>query len=426
MNSSVIPSLQQQAKAFADQLDGGVFWRYVEEQARIGALSPRGIRRLALDAHDNEARLWLAARGRELGCTVAYDDLANVFLRREGADPSLPPLLLGSHMDSQPSAGAYDGALGVMAGLAILQGLQAADVKHRRAIEVVAWTNEEGARFAPGTSGSSWFAGARTYEDIVSARDDAGIGFGEALQHTLALLQDNGLVYRSAPLIPHAYLEFHIEQGPILEQQGVPLGVVAGIQGVHWYEVIVHGKANHAGTTPRSSRADALDGAHSLISAMKEAVYAHDDRIRFTIGKFSLAPGSVNTIPSEARFTVDLRHPEQAVLQQLDQTFGLLAEQRWSNCRVELVRSSAVAPVKFTPVLIGCLSRSAKAYCEDAPVMVSGAFHDAIHLIQVCPTAMLFTTCRDGLSHHPDEQVERADAEVALRAFAMAAYELIQ
>lgn len=416
---------QQQAKSFADDLDGGVFWRYVEEQARIGALTPRGIRRLALDAHDNEARLWLAARGRELDCGVVYDDLANVFLRREGSDPSLPPLLIGSHMDSQPCAGAYDGALGVMAGLAILQGLQAAGVEHRRAVEVVAWTNEEGARFAPGASGSSWYAGERTYQDIVQTRDDAGTSFGEALAQTLALLRQDGLAYRPAPVRPHAYLELHIEQGPILERQGVPVGIVDGIQGVYWYEVTVHGKANHAGTTPRSARADAFDGAHALVSAMKETVYAHDERVRFTIGKFALKPGSVNTIPSEARFTIDLRHPDEAVLHAIDSGFQALAAELWSNCRVELVRTSAVAPVRFTPELVDCLSRSARAYCEAAPVMVSGAFHDAIHLIRFCPTAMLFTTCRDGLSHHPDEVVERADAEVALRAFAMAAYQLI-
>src|SRR5690554_589052 len=311
--------------SLAESLNGEHFWADLQAQAEIGALSPRGLRRLALDDNDNRARLWLIEQGKSLGCRAYYDAMGNVFLRKEGRDSSQAPLLLGSHLDSQPEAGIYDGTLGVVAGLAVLRTLKEQSVEHARPVEVVAWTNEEGARFAPGTSGSSWYAGERAYQDIVPARDDAGMSFGEALAQTLALLKQDGLAYRPAPVRPHAYLELHIEQGPILERQGVPVGIVDGIQGVYWYEVTVRGKANHAGTTPRSARADALDGAHALIGAMKELVYAHDEQVRFTIGKFSLTPGSVNTIPSEARFTIDLRHPDQAVLQAIDSGFEALA-----------------------------------------------------------------------------------------------------
>lgn len=408
------------------RLDGERFWAGVQAQARIGALEGGGIRRLALDEADNRARLWLVEQAGALGCSAHYDDLGNVFLRREGRDPSLAPLLIGSHLDSQPRAGAYDGTLGVVAGLAVLRTLQAQELDHDRPVEVVAWTNEEGARFAPGASGSSWFAGARSRETILAARDDDGIAFGEALETCLSLLAAHGVHHRPAPYVPYAFLELHIEQGPVLESQGLPVCVVSGIQGVNWYEVEVSGKANHAGTTPEATRRDAFMGAHALIAALRSAAARHDGDLRFTIGKFSLWPDSVNTIPQRARFTIDLRHPCQDVLEALDADFHRLATETWAGCTARLRVFSRVAPVRFDATLLATLDKSVAAYCPDAPRLVSGAFHDAIHLARVCPTAMLFTPCRGGISHHPDEHIERADAEVAARALAGTVERLLQ
>ena len=408
-----------------EALDGQRLWEDVQTLATIGGLAPKGIRRLALDAADNQARLWLAEQGRSLGCRVYYDALGNLFVRREGQDADLAPLLIGSHMDSQPQAGAHDGALGVLAGLAVLRTLQQAGIKHRRPLEIVAWTNEEGARFAPGASGSSWFAGQRAYDEIVAALDGEGVRFGDALHECLTLLEDEGLEYRPAPFVPHAFLELHIEQGPMLEQQGKPVGVVSGIQGVNWYRVEVEGVANHAGTTPRQARRDAFDGAHELVTALKVATREQGDDLRFTIGKFSLWPDAVNTIAQRAIFTIDLRHPDADVLEALDRQFHALAEQQWSGCRVSLEVTSRVAPVAFPESLLAVLRESVGSVCAGAPELVSGAFHDAIHLAHVCPTAMLFTPCRAGISHHPDEHIERQDADIAVRALADAASRLL-
>lgn len=412
--------------SLASAVDGDRFWEDVEAQARIGALSPRGLQRLALDDLDNRARRWLMEQGEALGCSAHYDAMGNVFLRREGQDPTLAPLLIGSHLDSQPNAGAYDGTLGVVAGLAVLRALAEHDVTHARPVEVVSWTNEEGARFAPGASGSAWFTGRRDAETILAARDDEGTTFEAALADCLALLEAHGAHFRPEPVVPHTFLELHIEQGPVLEEQGAPVCVVTGIQGVNWYEVELHGQANHAGTTPEAARRDAFMGAHALVGALKAAVAAHDDQVRFTIGKFALSPSSVNTIPQQARFTIDLRHPDPAVLEALDAAFQQLAQRQWSGCTASLQVTSRVAPVAFDDALVAVLDEAVEAHWPEAPRLVSGAFHDAIHLAHLCPTAMLFTPCRAGISHHPDEQIERADAEVAVRTLAHAVEQLLK
>lgn len=412
--------------AAANTLDTDRFWADMEEQARIGALKPRGLGRLTLDESDIQARRWLIEKGHNLGCQGYFDALGNVFLRREGADPSMAPLLIGSHLDSQPSGGAYDGTLGVVAGLAVLRLLHEQNITHCRPIEVVSWTNEEGARFAPGASGSSWFAGRRDIDSILASQDDHAITFGDALTACLSALERTTAQSRPSPFVPYAFLELHIEQGPILDSARIPVCAVTGIQGVNWYDIQVAGAANHAGTTPKEARRDAFMGAHELIHALNQAVTQQDDRVRFTIGKFAVAPDSVNTIPAQARFTIDLRHPEQAVLDALDSEFHRLAGATWSGCEVKLKVSSRVPPVDFDAGLVDRLDSSVRTYAPDAPRLVSGAFHDAIHIAHVCPTAMLFAACRNGISHHPDEHLERHDAEVAAKILASTTLELLQ
>ncbi|WP_445005429.1 M20 family metallo-hydrolase [Halomonas mongoliensis] len=415
----------QASTSLASAVDGQRFWKDLEAQAQIGALSPRGLQRLALDDQDNLARAWLIEQGDALGCSAHYDAMGNVFLRREGLDPTLAPLLIGSHLDSQPNGGAYDGTLGVVAGLAVLRTLVEQGITHARPVEVVSWTNEEGARFAPGASGSAWFTGRRDAEMILTAQDDDGLTFKAALADCLTLLEAHGAHFRTEPVMPHAFLELHIEQGPVLEEQGAPVCVVTGIQGVNWYEVEVHGQANHAGTTPEAMRCDAFMGAHAMVGALKAAVAEHDDQVRFTIGKFTVSPSSVNTIPNQARFTIDLRHPDAAVLEALDAAFQQLAQREWSGCTAQLKATSQVAPVAFDDTLVSVLDEAVQAHCPKAPRLVSGAFHDAIHLAHLCPTAMLFTPCRAGISHHPDEHIERADAEVAVRTLTHAVEQLL-
>jgi N-carbamoyl-L-amino-acid hydrolase len=274
----------------------------------------------------------------------------------------------------------------------------------------VSWTNEEGARFSPGTSGSAVFCGVRSMEETRLIEDGDGVSLGHALDTCLAELDAAGVPRRPLATPMHAFLELHIEQGPILEREGAAVGVVEGIQGVSWFEVIVSGSANHAGTTPRAMRRDALEGACALATALREAARDSEDRVRFTIGKFAVSPGSVNTIPDQVTFTIDLRHPEAATLKALEAEFNALAQQTWAGCQATLAPLSRVEPVAFPATLTALLDDNAHELGITAPRLVSGAFHDSIHLANHCPTAMLFVPCRDGLSHHPDEHTELSDA----------------
>lgn len=378
--------------------------------AKFGARSDGGVARLALDDNDTRARLWLVEQANALGATASVDAIGNVFLDIPGSDPELAPVVTGSHLDSQPAGGKYDGALGVLAGLEALRALKQAGFTPHRPLSLVSWTNEEGARFSPGTSGSAVFCGVRSLDETRQVEDSDGVSLGSALDTCLAALDAAGVPRRSLATPMHTFLELHIEQGPILERAGAAVGVVEGIQGVSWFEVTVTGSANHAGTTPRAMRRDALEGACALATELREAARDNEDRVRFTIGKFTVSPGSVNTIPDHVTFTIDLRHPEAATLKALEAEFNKLAQQSWSGCQATLTRLSRIEPVAFPSTLTALLDDTAQELGITAPRLVSGAFHDAIHLANHCPTAMLFVSCRDGLSHHPDEHTELADA----------------
>jgi len=414
------------AAPFGDAVDTERFWQDMRQQANIGALPGGGLGRLALDDNDIKARLWLIQCGQEIGCDAYYDEVGNVYLRREGRSASAMPLLIGSHLDSQPLGGAYDGTLGVVAGLSVLRTLHEQGSVHARPVEVVSWTNEEGARFSPGTPGSSWFAGTRDMATIGASRDDHGMSFAAALAPCLEALAASGAHLRESAFTPHAYLEMHIEQGPILDATNVPMAAVSGIQGVHWYRFTLSGVANHAGTTPRAMRCDAFMAAHALVTALIDTVGRYDERVRFTIGKFSLTPNSVNTIADQATFTVDLRHPDAQVLTSLDDDFQRLASAPWEGCPATLEVMSRLPPVTFDQQVVERLEHRVHAYVPKAPRLVSGAFHDAIHMAHLCPTAMLFVACRGGISHHPNEHVEAEDAACAVRALAQTAHDLIQ
>ncbi|NQY76687.1 MAG: M20 family metallo-hydrolase [Halomonas sp.] len=378
--------------------------------AKMGGRSDGGVARLALDDNDTRARLWLIEQASALGARASVDAIGNVFLDVPGSDPALEPVVTGSHLDSQPTGGKYDGALGVLAGLEALRALKQAGFTPRRPLSLVSWTNEEGARFSPGTSGSAVFCGVRSLDETRLVEDDDGVSLGRALDTCLAELDAAGVPRRPLATPMHAFLELHIEQGPILERQGVSAGVVEGIQGVSWYEVTVSGSANHAGTTPRAMRRDALEGACALATALREAARDSEDRVRFNIGTFAVSPGSVNTIPDQVTFTIDLRHPEAATLNALDAEFNELAQQTWAGCKATLTSLSRVEPVAFPATLTALLDDTAHELGITAPRLVSGAFHDSIHLANHCPTAMLFVPCRNGLSHHPDEHTELDDA----------------
>lgn len=380
--------------------------------AMIGAREDGGVARLALDDNDTRARLWLVEQASELGAQASVDAMGNVFLDLPGSDPELAPVVTGSHLDSQPAGGKYDGALGVLAGLEALRALKAAGFTPRHPLSLVSWTNEEGARFSPGTSGSAVFCNVRSLEETRRIKDSEGVTMGHALDTCLAEMDAADVPRRSLATPMHAFIELHIEQGPILEREGASVGVVEGIQGVSWLEVTVTGTANHAGTTPRAHRRDAFEGACAVATALREAARDSEDRVRFTIGKFDVSPGSVNTIPDRVTFSIDLRHPEAATLKALEAKFDDITQHTWAGCRVTLAALSRIEPVAFPDALTAQIDAAAGELGITAPRLVSGAFHDAIHLANHCPTAMLFVPCHHGLSHHPDEHTELDDAVV--------------
>lgn len=391
-------------------LDGARLWAELHDLAQLGARTDGGVARLTLDDNDIQARLWLAEQAKAIGCQVRVDPLGNMFVRLPGTDPDLPPITTGSHLDSQPTGGKYDGAYGVLAGLAALRAFREAGVQPRHSLEVVSWTNEEGMRFAPGTSGSACFAGVRREDETRALTDADGISFGEALDACLARLDEAGIERCPLGTPMQTFIELHIEQGPILERQGAPTGIVTGIQGVGWFECEVRGTANHAGTTPRAARQDALEGACALAAALRSAACDDEDLLRFTIGRFQVFPGSVNTIPERVLFTIDLRHPNAGTLDTLETHFQALAAQDWAGCTAALTPLSRIDPIAFPEVVTDVIAEAAAELGQNAPWLVSGAFHDAIHLAGHCPTGMIFIPCKGGISHHPSESIDANDA----------------
>lgn len=402
------------------RIDGARLDALLARFAAIGGLPGGGVHRSALSEEDRRARALLAELARTRGFAVSQDPIANLFVRRAGSDPEAAPVLIGSHLDSQPTGGRYDGALGVLAAFACLEALEAAGTVTRRPIEVVAWTNEEGSRFAPGAMGSSAFAAGAipsVWSDLVDA---AGIAFEAERLATLAALPDAPVVALGWPLA--AYVELHIEQGPILERRGLPIGAVSGTQGTRWYDIVFDGRPAHAGTTPLDFRSDPMAAAVEALAELYDGVMPLDPEARFTVGRMIAEPGSINAIPGRVALSVDLRHPDAGHLDALEVRVAAAcraaAERR--SCVVALDRTLDMPPARFPEAMVETVRAAAAAVGVEALTMPSGAFHDAVFVARVAPTAMIFVPCRDGLSHNEAEYVSpeeiRIGAEVLLAA----------
>ena len=288
-------------------------WQRHAEMAKLGGTPKGGVNRQALSPEDAAARNLLASWATARGFSIFTDAIGNLFVRRQGSDPGLAPVASGSHMDSQPTGGRFDGMYGVLAAFEALEALEDAGIQTRRPLMAVAWTNEEGSRFQPGAMGSAVFAGRYKLDDMLGVKDWEGVSLGEALAATLNAAPAPMLdAMTGFPLA--GYVEAHIEQGPQLEAECKRIGVVTGIQGSRRYIVHIAGEEAHAGTTPRSARKDAFAAATRVATAMYEATTDQDDALRFTIGRVEVQPGSPNTVPGKASFTIDMRHPEDAVL----------------------------------------------------------------------------------------------------------------
>lgn len=387
-------------------IDAERFLGRLEAFAGIGATPKGGVNRQALSLQDRRARALLAQLGQARGFGVHQDAIANLFVRREGRNASLPPFLIGSHLDSQLTGGRFDGALGVLAAFEVLEALEDAGIETPVPVEAVAWTNEEGSHYQPGCMGSMAFAAGAIPERWSALRGHDGSSFSEELRDTLAALPEAPMRPLGFPIA--GYLELHIEQGPSLEREGIPIGIVEGIQGTRWLEVEITGQAAHAGTTALAFRRDAMAAAVRALDRLYAAIMPHDARARFTVGKLSLEPGAVNAIPEKTTLTIDLRHPESAELDRLETLIAdAFAEAAAAGgCAATLRRIFDLPPAEFSPSLLDCLGAAAKGLGLASKPMLSGAFHDALFINRVAPAAMIFVPCRDGLSHNEAEYVE--------------------
>ena len=376
-------------------------WDRLMAMAELGAIPGAGVNRACLTELDRGARRLLIGWAREIGASVSVDAAANLWLRLEGTDPHATAVVTGSHMDTQPNGGRFDGIFGVIAGLEALTALHQARVALRRPVEVVAWTNEEGGRFAPGCMGSMAWSGCRPIEEFADVRDPEGIRFGDALAAHLSAESD--LPRRLLGGEPHAYVEAHIEQGPRLENEGMDIGIVTGIQGSRWFTVTLTGETAHAGTTPLAVRRDAVQDMVRSITALNTLMHDPQDVLRFTVGRITVEPNTSNSVASRASFTIDFRHPDKNVLLARGDAIAGVVQAAVRNAGVAVQETFHAEPVAFAPAVIEAVERAASAQHYRHMRLPSGAFHDAQFVVPVCPTGMIFVPCHKGISHNPAE-----------------------
>ncbi|MGK7868677.1 Zn-dependent hydrolase [Falsiroseomonas sp. E2-1-a20] len=399
-------------------IDEARHWDRLMQMARLGAIPGEGVNRAALSDLDHQARRLLLSWAAEAGLAPSVDALGNLFLRHEGTDPSLAPLLAGSHMDSQPKGGRFDGIWGVLAALDAVQAIRQAGLATRRAIEIVAWTNEEGGRFAPGCMGSMAFSGFRPPETWDDTRDRDGLRFGDELARLLAAESD--IPRRPLGFTPFAYIEPHIEQGPLLEAEGLDIGVVTGIQGSRWFLVEIAGKTDHAGTAPLSRRKDAVQDMLRAITALNALMADPTDVLRFTVGRIEVEPNSSNTVADLARFSIDFRHPDAAILAERGDAIPATIQSAMTTCRATVRETFHALPARFDPMVQDAVEAATRDLGLKPRRLPSGAFHDAQFLVPICPSGMIFIPSRGGISHHPSEYSTPAQVANGTRVLAQA------
>ncbi|NMZ13697.1 Zn-dependent hydrolase [Pseudomonas proteolytica] len=399
------------------RVNGERLWDSLMEMAQIGGTPKGGVSRLALTDEDRRGRDLFVAWCTAAGCSIRVDAMGNIFARRAGRLDHLAPVLTGSHGDSQPAGGKFDGIYGVLAGLEVLRTLNDLGIETDRPIEVVNWTNEEGSRFAPAMISSGMYAGVFDLEYGLSREDKAGVTIGQALQQ-IGYAGPHPVGGQAV----HAAYELHIEQGPILEAQDLTIGVVTGAQGQRWYEVELSGRSAHAGTTPMDHRLDALLGFARVVEAVNQIGLAQGAEGRATVGMANIFPNSRNVVPGRVFFSVEFRHPDETVLgvqdQQLHEAVARIAEGIGLQASVKQIFQ--YAPIAFDKDCVDVVQTAAAALGYSHRRMISGAGHDACYLNQVAPTAMIFVPCVDGLSHNEAEEIHphwsTAGADVLLQA----------
>ncbi|MDA3921724.1 MAG: Zn-dependent hydrolase [Salinisphaera sp.] len=402
-------------------IDGERLWTTIMETAKIGATPAGGLTRLALSDSDRAVRDWFADACRQAGCEVSVDDMGNMFARRPGRNERLAPILIGSHLDSQPLGGRFDGVLGVLAALEAVRALNDAQIQTDHPIEVVNWTNEEGARFPPAMLSSGVFAGVFSTEEAYGHEDADGLRFGDELER----IGYRGPL-RCGDKALAGYLELHIEQGPVLEAGGDDIGVVTGVQGMRWYELAIDGFAGHSGTTPMALRRDALVGAARVVHALDALARSLDDQAVATVGILRPEPGSRNVVPGRVTMTIDLRHPSSECLGDLEQRMETRINALCDELDLapSLSRIWDSAPVTFDTRCVEAVRSAARRAGFSHRDIVSGAGHDAVYISRVAPTSMIFVPCEKGISHNEAESIEPQHAAAGAQTLAGAVLDI--
>jgi beta-ureidopropionase / N-carbamoyl-L-amino-acid hydrolase len=404
MSVSGVPVKAEPARANMN-VDGDRLWKSLMEMARIGATPKGGVNRLALTDLDRESRDLFIQWCKAAGLTITIDAMGNIFGRRAGRRNDLPPVMAGSHLDTQPTGGKFDGAYGVMAALEVVRTLNDLGIETEHPIEIVSWTNEEGSRFSPAMTASGVFAGAMPLETAYAIADRDGKTMGEEL----ARIGYRGDAPMGKPV--HAYFEPHIEQGPYLEEDGKTIGVVTSAMGQKWYEVTVTGFESHAGPTPMHRRRDALVGAARMIELVNAIGHEHHPAAHATVGMITVEPASRNVIPGQAWFTVDLRSPSDDVLALMDQELkdGCAEIAQRSSVDVAITPFWEFAVQPFDAGLVAAVRRAAADFGYSHRDIASGAGHDAVFMARVAPSAMIFVPCEKGISHNELENAKPED-----------------
>jgi len=395
------------------QIDSARLWDTIHETAKFGATPKGGVRRLTLGPEDKQVRDWFRNACEAAGLDVHVDTLGSMFALRKGRDMSKPPVGLGSHLDTQPTGGKFDGVLGTLAALEVVRTLNGAGIETETPICIVNWTNEEGSRFAPAMMASAAYVGDFTTDDILARKDAEGITVAEAL---------DGIGYRGERPVGTqkfgSFVELHIEQGPILEAEGKTIGVVDSGQGVLWYDGRITGFESHAGSTPMPLRRDALATLAEIVLAMESIATQHGPRAVGTIGEAVIAKPSRNVIPGEIAFTVDCRSADAAIMDALDKQLRTaaaeIAVRRKVDVALDLVWRKP--PTHFDPKLVDAVESASKALGYSHRRITSGAGHDACNLNTIMPAAMVFVPCKDGVSHNELEDATQADCTAGANA----------
>lgn len=392
--------------------------------AAIGATPAGGVCRLALSPEEAKARSLIAEWAREAGWSVSTDPIGNLFIRRQGLEATAAPVVTGSHIDTQPTGGRFDGAYGVLAGIEVLRALDDVRATTRRPIDVAAWTNEEGCRFSPGMMGSEAFAAVRPLEKILAVTDENGISVSQALPHMLGATPNASRRPLGFPV--HAYIEAHIEQGPELERSGNTIGVVTGIQGSCRLRVEVTGEEAHAGTTRRGQRRDALLAATRMIQAIEQHVEAVDseDDVRLTFGMLKVRPNVPSVVAAWAFFSIDIRHANDEVMLRVAGQVENICRQHAGGCAVQVTEIQRALATRFEGPAFDAVLAAARRLGYPFVEMPSGAGHDARQLASVCPSAMVFVPCAGGISHNEAESVSPTDLAAGTRVLSSAIVEL--